>query len=50
MSEGLFGPLEGCLCFVGAVVMELHSFFAQYFELSIVYTFNFPAEIPIWQS
>jgi len=49
-SEGLFAPLEGCLCLHGAVIIVLHSFLAQYFEPSIVYIFSFPAEIPIWQS
>jgi len=45
-SEGLFAPLEGCLCLLGAVIIVLHSFFAQYFEPSIVYIISVPAEIP----
>jgi len=48
-SEGLFAPLEGCLCQLGAIIIELHSFLAQYFEPPIVYFFSFPVEIPIWQ-
>jgi len=50
MSEGQFAPLEGCLCLLGAVIIVLHWFLAQYFEPSIVYIFSFPVEIPFWQS
>jgi len=49
-SEGLFAPLEGCLCLLGAIIIMLHSFLAQYFEPLIVYIFSFPVEIPLWQS
>jgi hypothetical protein len=49
-SEGLFAPLEGRLCHLGAIIIVLHSFLAQYFEQSIVYIFSFPVEIPVWQS
>jgi len=49
-SEGLFGPLGGCSTHVGAVIIELHLYFAQYFELVIVYIFSFPVKIPLWQS
>ena len=50
MSEGLFAPLEGCSCHLGAMIIESHSLLAQYFEPSIVYIFRFPVEIPLWQS
>jgi hypothetical protein len=50
MSEGLFAPLEGCLCHLDAIIIVLHSSFAQYFEPSIVYIFSFQVEIPLWQS
>jgi len=49
-SDGLFAPLEGCLCLLGAILIVLHSFFAQYFEPSSVYIFSFPVEVPLWQS
>jgi len=49
-SEGPFAPLEGCLCLLGAIIVVLHSFLAQYFEPSTVYIFSFPVEIPLWQS
>jgi len=49
MCESVFAPLEGCLCFLGAVIMVLHLFLAQYFEPSIVYIVSFPAEILLWQ-
>jgi hypothetical protein len=45
-SEDLFAPLEGCLCLLGVVIIVLPTFLAQYYELSIVYIFNFPVEIP----
>jgi hypothetical protein len=50
MSEGLFAPLEVCLCLLGAIIITLQWFLAQYFEPSIVYIFNFQKEIPLWQS
>ena len=50
MSEGLLSLLEGCLRDLGAIIIVLHSFLAQYFEPSIVYIFSFPVEIPLWQS
>ena len=50
MSEGLFAPLEGCICLLGAIFIVLHTFLAQYFEPSIVYIFSFQVEIPFWQS
>jgi len=49
-SEGLFAPLEGCLCLLGAIVIVLHSFLAQYSEPSLVFIISFPVEIPLWQS
>jgi len=49
-SEGLFAPLEGCLCYVGKIIIILHSFLEQYIEPSIVYILSFPVEIPLWQS
>jgi len=49
MSEGLFAPLEGCLCLLGANIIILHSFLALYFEPLIVYIFSFPVEIPLRQ-
>ena len=49
-SEGLFAPLEGCLCLLGVIGIGLHSFFAQYFEPSIVYISSFVGDIPLWQS
>ena len=45
MSEGLFAPPEGCLCDLGAIIIVLHSFLAQYIEPSMVYIFSFPVEI-----
>jgi len=50
MSEGLFAPLEQCLCHLGAIITVLHLFVAQYFEPSIMYIFSFLVEIPLWQS
>jgi len=50
MSEGLFAPLEGCLCLQGTVIIVLHPVMAQYFEPSIVYIFSFLVEIPIAQT
>jgi hypothetical protein len=49
MSEGLFALLEGCLCHLGVIIKILYWFLAQYFEPSIVYSFSFPVEIPLWQ-
>ena len=49
MSEGLFAPLEGSLCLLGAILIVLHLFLAQYFEPWIVYVFSFPVEIHLWQ-
>jgi len=49
-SDGLFAPLEGCLCLLGVIIIVLLSFLAQYFEPLIVYIFSFPVEIPLWQS
>jgi hypothetical protein len=43
-------PLEGCLSLLGAIIIVLHSFLAQYFKPSIVYIFSLPVEIPLWQS
>jgi hypothetical protein len=49
-DEGLRAPLEGCLCHPGAIIIVLHAFLTQYFELSIVYIFCLLVEIPRWQS
>jgi len=49
-SEGLFAPLEGCLCLLGTIIIVLHSFWAQCFEPSIVYILSFPVKIPLSQS
>jgi len=49
-SEGLFAPLEGSLFVLGAIIIVLNLFLAQYFEPSIVYIFSFPMEILLWQS
>jgi hypothetical protein len=49
-SQGLFAPLEGSLCLLGAILIVLDAFLAPYFEPSIVYIFSFPMEIPLWQS
>jgi len=49
-SEGLFEPLEGCLCHLGAIIIVLQSFLAKYFGPSIVYIFSFPVDITLWQS
>jgi len=49
-SGGLLSPLEGCLRLLGAMIIVLHSFLAQYFEPSIVYISSFPVEIIFWQS
>jgi len=49
-SEGLFAPLEGCLCHLGVIPIVLHSFLKQYFKPSIVFIVHFPVEIPLWQS
>jgi len=46
-SEGLFAPLAGCLCHLGAIIIGLHSFLAQYFEPLIVYILSFPVEMPV---
>jgi hypothetical protein len=32
MFDGLFAPLEGSLCLLGAILIVLYSFLAQYFE------------------
>jgi len=48
-SDALFGPLGGCLWLLGAIIIELHSFLAQYFEPSILYIFSLLVEIPHWQ-
>jgi len=48
-SEGLFAPLEGCLCLLGGIIIILHLVLAPYFELLIVYIFSFLVEIPHWQ-
>jgi len=50
MLEGLFAPLEGCLCNLGAITIVLHSFLAEYFELSTVYNFSFLVDILFSQS
>jgi hypothetical protein len=47
-TEGLFAPLEWRLCDLGAIIIVLHLFLAQYFEPLIVYIFNFPVEILLW--
>jgi len=49
-SEGLFPPLEGCVCLLRAVIIVMNSFLAQYFETLIVNIFSFPVEILLWQS
>jgi len=49
-SEAQFELLEGSLCILGSILIELQTFLAQYFETSIVYIFNFPLEIPLCQS
>ena len=49
-SEGLFAPLEGCLSLLGAIIIILHLFLAQYFEPSILYIFRIPEDFPLWQS
>jgi hypothetical protein len=49
-SEGLFAPLEGSLCLLGAIRIVLHLFLAEYFEPSIVCIFTFQMEIPLRQS
>jgi hypothetical protein len=49
-SEGLFAPLEGCLYHLGAIIIVLRSFLAQYCELLIAFIFSRPVEIPCWQS
>jgi hypothetical protein len=48
-SEGLFAPVEWCLCLLGAFIIGLHSFLAQYIEPSIVYIFSFSVENLLWQ-
>ena len=50
MSEGLFAPLAGCVCHLGALIIVLHSVLAQYFEPLIVNIFSFPVEIPLWKN
>jgi len=50
MSEDLFEPLEGSLYLLGAIMIVLHLFLAQYFEPLIGYIFSFPMEILLWQS
>jgi hypothetical protein len=50
MSEGLFAPFEGSLCLLGAILIVLHLFLAQYFEASIGYIFHYPMDIPVRQS
>ena len=50
MSEGFIAPLEGSLYLVGAIIIVLHLFMAQYSERSIVYIFSFSMEIPLWLS
>jgi len=47
-SEGLFAPLEGCLCLLGVIIIVLHSCLAQYVEPSIAYIFIFPNRNPPW--
>ena len=47
-SEGLFAPLEQCLCLLGVIIIVLHLFLEKCFEPSIVYIFCFPVEIPLW--
>ena len=47
MSVGLYAPLEGSLCLLGAILIVLHLFLAQYSKPSIVYIFSFPVEIPL---
>jgi hypothetical protein len=49
-SEGLFAPPDGSLCLLGAILIVLHSFLAQYFEQSIVYIFSFPLENALWET
>jgi len=44
-SEGLIALHEGSLCLLGAIIIVLHSFLAQYFKPSIVYIFSFLIEI-----
>jgi hypothetical protein len=50
MSIGLFALLEGGLCHLGAIIILVHSFLAQYIEPLYVYIFSLPVEIPLWQS
>jgi len=50
MSGGLFEPPEGCSSLLGAIIIVLPSFFAKYFEPSIVYIFSLLVEIPLGQS
>jgi len=50
MSGGLFAPLDRCWYQLGAVIIVLHSFLAQYFKPSIVYICSFPVELPLWLS
>jgi len=49
-SGGLFALLEGCLCVLGATIIELHSFLAQYIEPLIVFMFRIPVDNCLWQS
>jgi len=48
--EGLFARLEWSLCLLGAIIIVLHSFLAQYFKPSNAYIFSFLVDIPLWPS
>ena len=50
MSEGLFSPIEGCVCLHGMISVVLHLFAAQQFGLSNVYIFILLIEISHCQS
>jgi len=49
-SQHSFSPLEESLCLLGAIMIVLHSFLAQYIDPSIVYTFRLLLQIPFSQT
>jgi hypothetical protein len=49
-SEGLFAPLEGCLCLLDVNIILLYLCMAQYFKPSIVFNFNVTVQIPFCQT
>jgi hypothetical protein len=49
-SEGVFAPLEWCLCHLDSIIIVMNLLLTQYSPPCIVYVFSFSVDIPASQN